>query len=163
MSTPAGTTRTGVSRAQAAVAVLRERHERVTPARRAVLDVLASTDNHLDADEIVALAEARAPGVHRATVYRALATLGDLGVVTHTHVAGSAAVYHLSVTVSDVETEVAVHGHLQCTVCGTVIDVPWKTLRPLVRTLAADLGFRLEPEHAALLGVCATCQSTGRH
>jgi Fur family ferric uptake transcriptional regulator len=145
------------------VAVLRERHERVTPARRAVLDVLAGTDHHLNADEIVALAEVRAPGVHRATVYRALATLGDLGVLTHTHVAGSAAVYHLSVPVSGVEAAVPVHGHLQCTVCGAVIDVPGTTLMPLVLTLATDLGFQLQPEHAALLGVCGDCQSDARH
>ena len=84
-------------RVKIALALLREKHERVTRARQAVIEVLDSTDEHLAAEEIVARAEASAPGVHRATVYRALATLGDLGLVTHTHVGGSATVYHLAV------------------------------------------------------------------
>ena len=42
------------------------------------------------------------PGVHRASVYRALATLGDLGLVTHTHLGGAAAVYHLTVDLPEI-------------------------------------------------------------
>ena len=80
-------------RVQAALGSLRDQHERVTKARQAVIEVLDSTDEHLAADEIVARAEATAPGVHRATVYRALSTLGELGLITHTHVGGSATVY----------------------------------------------------------------------
>ena len=76
--------------------MLRDQHERVTRARQAVIEVLDGTEEHLAADEIVARAEASAPGVHRATVYRALATLGELGLIIHTHVGGSATVYHLA-------------------------------------------------------------------
>src|SRR5688572_7476944 len=55
-------------RVRAALSVLRTQHERVTRARQAVIEVLDSTEEHLAADEIVARAEASAPGVHRATV-----------------------------------------------------------------------------------------------
>lgn len=143
-------------RARAAVGVLRGRGDRVTQARRAVLEVLDSTDEHLGADEIARRATASASGVHRATVYRALATLGDLGIITHTHVGGSATVYHLSAP-SQTSGPAGDHAHVQCTVCGEVIDVPVAALSALARRLERDLDFRLAPEHAALLGTCSGC------
>lgn len=147
-------------RVHAALSMLRARRERVTRARRAVLEVLDSTEEHLNADEIARRAAAMAPGVHRATVYRALTTLGELEMVTHTHVGGSATVYHLSLPDPQVDARTTTHAHVQCTSCGAVIDVPADALRPLVGRLERDLDFRLDPQHAALLGTCATCRGT---
>ena len=129
----------------------------MTRARQAVLETLDGTEDHLTADEIVSQAETIAPGVHRATVYRALATLGGLGLVTHTHIGGAAAVYHLALPAP----AAALHAHLQCTRCQRVIDVPVEILAPLTDALERDLGFQLEPHHAALLGLCADCRSAG--
>jgi Fur family transcriptional regulator, ferric uptake regulator len=144
-------------RVQIALALLRDRHERVTRARQAVIEVLDSTDEHLAADEIVARAEASAPGVHRATVYRALATLGDLGLVTHTHVGGAATVYHLAVPTLATQPATT-HAHLQCTNCQAVIDIPIDALDSLITRVDQEVGFMIEPHHAALLGVCADCR-----
>ena len=145
-------------RVQAALGLLRGQHERVTRARQAVIEVLDSTDEHLAADEIVARAEASAPGVHRATVYRALSTLGELGLVTHTHVGGSAAVYHLALPAPTDETASPPHAHLQCTNCLAVIDIPVDVLDSLISRVDREVGFQVEPHHAALLGLCADCR-----
>jgi Fur family transcriptional regulator, ferric uptake regulator len=145
-------------RVQAALNVLRARGERVTRVRQAVIEVLDGTVEHLDADQIVGQAAASAPGVHRASVYRALATLGDLGLVTHTHIGGSAAVYHLSIDLPETPVETQSHAHLQCSSCHRVIDIPVAVLDPLVARVERDLGFRLEPQHTALLGICADCR-----
>ena len=146
------------ARVAAALEVLRARGERVTRVRRAVIEVLDSTAEHLDADQIVSRAAASAPGVHRASVYRALATLGELGLVTHTHIGGSAAVYHLSVEVPESAAETLSHAHLQCSACHRVIDIPVAVLDPLAARVDRDIGFRLEPQHTALLGICADCR-----
>jgi Fur family ferric uptake transcriptional regulator len=146
------------ARVQAALEVLRIHGERVTRVRQAVLEVLDSTAEHLDAEEIIGLAAASAPGVHRASVYRALATLGDLGLVTHTHIGGSAAVYHLTVDLPETAAGVQSHAHLQCSSCHRVIDIPVEVLDPLAARVERDLGFRLEPQHTALLGICADCR-----
>lgn len=144
-------------RVQVALGMLRQKHERVTKARQAVIEVLDSTTEHLVADEIVVRAEGSAPGVHRATVYRALATLGDLGLVTHTHVGGSATVYHLAVPTPSTQT-IPTHAHLQCTNCQAVIDIPAEALDSLIATAEREAGFLVEPHHAALLGLCADCR-----
>jgi Fur family ferric uptake transcriptional regulator len=145
-------------RVRAAVDLLRSRGERVTRVRQAVIEVLDGTAEHLDADEIVGRAAAAAPGVHRASVYRALATLGEVGLVSHTHIGGSATVYHLTVDVPDTAVELPPHAHLQCSSCHRVIDIPVDVLDPLAARVQADLGFRLEPQHTALLGICADCR-----
>jgi Fur family ferric uptake transcriptional regulator len=145
-------------RVQAALDLLRAQHERVTRARQAVIEVLDSTDDHLTADEIVTRAEASAPGVHRATVYRALSTLGELGLVTHTHVGGSATVYHLALPAPADNAASARHAHLQCTNCQTVIDFPVDALDSLISRVDREVRFQIEPHHAALLGLCADCR-----
>jgi Fur family ferric uptake transcriptional regulator len=145
-------------RVRAALAELRARGERVTRVRGAVVEVLDGTAGHLTADEIATRAEASAPGVHRASVYRALATLGELGLVTHTHLGGAAAVYHLNVDLPEVPAEAAGHAHLQCTRCHRVIDIPVALVQPLADAVEQELGFTLEPRHTALLGVCADCR-----
>lgn len=145
------------SRLEHAVAQLRGRHERVTTARLAVLGVLDGTDEHLSAEEVVTLAAERVPSVHRATVYRALATLGELGLVAHVHLGGTTTVYHLTVPVSQAGTDQ--HVHLQCTRCGTILDAPAATMAGLEARLELDYGFRLDPGHTALLGTCGPCLS----
>jgi Fur family transcriptional regulator, ferric uptake regulator len=145
-------------RVQAALGLLRDQHERVTRARQAVIEVLDSTDDHLTAEEIVARAEASAPGVHRATVYRALSTLGELGLVTHTHVGGAATVYHLALLAPTDDAGSAPHAHLQCGNCQAVIDIPIDALDSLISRVDREVGFLIEPHHAALLGLCADCR-----
>lgn len=137
------------------VSSLRDRGERVTAARRAVIEVLDGTAEHLTADEISVRATATAPGIHRATVYRALTTLGELGLVSHTHVAGSATIYHLAAPGLDhPEPD---HAHVQCTTCNRIIDIEESALAPVSRALQADIGFRIDVHHAAFLGTCADC------
>ena len=145
-------------RVSAALATLRALGERVTPARRAVLEILDVTEQHLNAEEVAALVSQRAPGVHRATVYRALSTLSDLGVVTHIHVGGSATVYHLSTPGPHEHARADTHAHLQCTRCRAVLDIAVDNLRPLADRLSLDLDFQLEPAHTALLGICGKCR-----
>lgn len=130
---------------------LRERGERVTPARLAVVEVLAATNEHLSAEQIGERAEELRPGIHRATVYRALEALGEFGLVTHVHLGRAGTTYHLS---GDL---VPRHIHLRCSECGTVLDAAGNTLDPVRRKLQRELGFRLAPEQVALLGTCANC------
>jgi Fur family transcriptional regulator, ferric uptake regulator len=139
-----------------AVALLRQRGQRVTPVRRAVIEVLDQTTEHLAAEEIVLRVARTVPGAHRASIYRTLSSLSEIGILTHTHVAGAGAVYHLTAT--DRPGGEA-HAHLQCTRCGRLLDIPVDALRGLGRQLDRDLGFELEPEHAALMGVCADCRA----
>lgn len=139
-----------------ALDLLRDRGERVTAARRAVLQVLDDAHEHLRADDIAARVDEAEPGVHRATVYRSLQSLAELGVVAHTHVPGSATIYHLR---RAPDADHPGHAHLQCSSCQRFFDIPTDWLGPLGDRLRTELDFELEAQHAALLGTCAECRA----
>lgn len=140
----------------AALARLRERGERVTPARRTVLEVLASSDGHLSAEDVATRAETLQPGLHRATIYRTLDSLCTSGVAVHVHLGHGATTYHLL-------TEAArPHIHISCVVCGDVFDTDPDLLDGPYTRLLEDLGFHLEPAHTALLGTCARCAAADK-
>jgi len=132
-------------------ALLHRRGDRMTASRRAVLEALHGRDDHLPAEEVLAVAGALHPTVHRTTVYRALELLTGLGVVQHVHLGHGATAYHLA-------TEEG-HLHAQCRSCGDVIDLPRSVLDDAGRVIALETGFRLDPDHMALSGTCARCSA----
>lgn len=130
-------------------ALLHRRGDRMTAARRAVLEALHGREDHLPAEEVLTIALDRHPSVHRATVYRALELLTGLGVVQHVHLGHGATAYHLATAEG--------HLHAQCRDCGTVIDLPRSVLDDAGRWIRDATGFRLDPDHMALSGTCAAC------
>jgi Fur family ferric uptake transcriptional regulator len=134
-----------------ALARLRAGGQRLTPARRVVLDVLANAKGHLAAEDVVTRATALQPGLHRATIYRTLDSLCASEVVVHVHTGHGATLYHL------VDHGEAPHVHVSCDRCGGIFDAPSDLLDAASDRLQKAIGFRLEPSHTALLGTCAAC------
>jgi Fur family ferric uptake transcriptional regulator len=143
-----------LSAVPAALGKLRAEGGRVTVARIAVLNVLEAAGGHLTADDIATEVQLAQPAVHRATVYRTLDSLVEVGVVSHTHLGHGAAVYHL------VDGE---HIHSQCQSCGRIIDLDAGLLAAAARVLLADHGFVLDASHSALLGTCEDCAHARPH
>lgn len=130
---------------------LRELGQRVTPARRAVLEVVARSDTHISADEIASEVAKRAPDIHRATVFRTLERLVDLGLVAHVHLPHGATTFHVR------EPGTRMHLHVRCRGCGRVFDTDPALLDDVASELAASTGFVLAVDHTALSGECAGC------
>ncbi len=129
--------------------LVRGRNERMTSARRVVLQAIAASPGHLSADQIFAKVREVEPGVHRTSVYRNLDWLAQLGLVQHVHASHGPTTYHLAAQDP--------HVHAQCEQCGRVFDVPGEILAPASTYLEHTLGFSLNPEHTALSGQCRTC------
>lgn len=131
---------------------LRAHGHRITMPRRAVIDVLARAQEHPTVDRIAADVAERWPGMHLTTVYRTLETLAELGVVDHVHLASGTA-YHLA----DSAGGRRAHVHAQCRSCHRVVDLPDGVLDDVRRQVDRTTGFRLEPHHVALSGLCRDC------
>lgn len=140
-------------RVEEALGRLRAGGHRVTEARRAVLEVLATGEGHPSADDLCTRVHDRHPGIHRATVYRTVDRLTFLGVVTHVHIGGGATAYHLARG-----APVREHLHAICDTCGRIIDLPGDLLDPVTSWLATEARFVLAPAHVALSGTCADCR-----
>jgi Fe2+ or Zn2+ uptake regulation protein len=140
----------GVDRVDTLCRALKARGERITPARRRVLEMLVAADRHLNAEQILDGVQQTNPEIHRATVYRTLESLTRLGITEHTHLGHGPAVYHL---IDDT------HHHLVCERCGAVIEVQATLFRNLEKKVLAEHGFQMRPRHFATVGRCRVCAS----
>jgi Fe2+ or Zn2+ uptake regulation protein len=121
---------------------------RVTTARRALLGALADSDHHRTAEDLADEVRAAYPTVHRATIYRSLDAMTEMGLIEHTHLGHGPAVYHLAE---------GAHHHLVCEACGAVIEVPSALFDDLSRSISHDYGFEVTSRHFAVIGRCRAC------
>jgi Fur family ferric uptake transcriptional regulator len=134
----------------AVLALLRAGGGRATATRRATIDVILAADaEHLSAEEIVARVRRATPDVAESTIYRTLAALEELGVVTHVHLGHGPSIYHAAGPA---------HQHLVCRVCGRVTEIPAAELDDLAARLQTSYGFAIEPLHFAIQGTCRPCR-----
>jgi Fur family transcriptional regulator, ferric uptake regulator len=131
-----------------ALELLRGRGLRVTTARRAVLVALLDAHGHLRAEDLAAVVQGRHPDIHLSTVYRALETFEEVGLVTHVHLGHGPSTYHLADQL---------HHHAVCEVCGRVVELPDDVLDGVAARVRDEFGFEVDARHFALAGRCAGC------
>lgn len=132
---------------------LRRAGSRVTEPRRAVIEALvAAQGEHLTADDLAARVRRSHPDVHRATVYRTLDTLQELGVISHVHLGHGPSTFHVGERP---------HHHAVCVGCGAVVELPLDVLDGVADRLRIEAGWELEHQHFALSARCPSC-SQGR-
>lgn len=124
---------------------------RMTPQRRAVLDVLAASDDHPTAAEVLERVRRLQPGVGAATVYRALALLVAGGQALELSLGEGASARY--------DGNVARHDHLVCTGCGRAVDVAAALAPGEVRALARRTGFSISGYHLQFHGRCPACSA----
>lgn len=128
-----------------AVDQLRGHGQRLTAARRAVLEILADRPQHLTAEEVAELAAPQ--GVHRTTVYRAVEAFSRAGILVHRQEPGGPSAYHLAV---------AGHLHGYCSECGLVIALPRDVLDSAAEELK-QAGLHMDIVQTTLVGWCERC------
>ena len=130
---------------------LRERGLRWTPQRRIVLEVLAGIDGHVTGADLVDGCRAIDPATTPSTVYRTLAVLEELGLVSHSHGREGRQEFHVQPAPD--------HGHLVCASCGRSWELDPTEVAPLDVNLRAARGFRVDVAHLSIEGRCADCMA----
>ena len=124
---------------------LRTTGVKVTPQRRAIVELFAGDPTHPTAQEIFDRLSATFPGMSFATVYNTLAKLRESGLCREIAVAAGPIRF---------DPNVARHHHTVCDRCGRVRDVPARTsARPHVP------GFRVRSVEHIYRGLCEACAS----
>ena len=123
---------------------------KLTAPRRAVLDVIAVTQQSLTPAQIYTHARRRYSRLGLVTVYRTLDILVEAGVVRRIHMDDGCHGYALAQ---------ATHGHhLICSKCNQVIEFDGCDLNDLFRSVARKTGFRIEGHWLEVFGRCPKCQ-----
>ncbi|MGH2536166.1 MAG: Fur family transcriptional regulator [Candidatus Promineifilaceae bacterium] len=135
---------------QAIAARLRRAGYRVTPQRKLILDAVCGHGGHVTAEEVLAAAQAAAPNLNPATVYRALHFLTEQEILTASRSAAGRESYELAGPEP--------HHHLVCRSCGRWLEIPQSDLRHFRGQIAAGYDFEIEMRHITFFGRCARCR-----
>lgn len=118
---------------------------RMTGQRRLIAQVLESSDDHPDVEELYARASARDPRISLATVYRTVKLFGEAGILERVEFGDGRARYE------DAEREH--HDHLIDVTTGKVIEFVDPEIEALQEKIARRLGYRLTGHKLELYGV----------
>lgn len=132
------------------IARLRAAGYKITPPRLAVLEVIEQKGEHLNPNDILEQAKAIHPGLGRATVYRTLELLTQLGIVRPIYVGESGPTY--------IRAD-GNHHHLVCSGCGIVVDFDQCVADQMTQDLHTRFGFQIQSHLLEFYGLCTRCQS----
>ena len=130
-------------------ASLRRYGFKLTPQRRAVIQAITSSQDHLTPATIYQKIHPDHPNIGLVTIYRTLGTLAQLGLICELHGEG---ICH-SYTIGTPEH----HHHLVCSGCGTVVNFTSHDLSDLEQSLSEDSGFRIDGHLLEFFGLCRDC------
>ena len=138
-------------RASQILVKLKERGYKLTPQRRAVLQVIVNSRDHLTPATLYERVRQDYPNIGLVTIYRTLEILTKLGFICETHAGGSCRNYVI-------RRPSGHHHHLICSGCGAVINFTDCYLAELEQRLSKETGFEIESHLLEFLGYCRNCR-----
>lgn len=108
---------------------------------------------HPTADEVYAAVREEYPNISRATVYRNLKHLAEIGEIHEIETPGSA---------DHFDYRLYAHYHVRCMKCGKVFDVDMDYMPDLEKSIKDSRGFRFIGHDLMFRGICPACNEKGR-
>jgi Fur family ferric uptake transcriptional regulator len=140
-----------VADSTAIVGALEEAGYRLTSPRRAVAELIGDRRGHFTADDLLSESRRRRLGVTRATVFRSLDVLTELGLVERLDLPSGEHAF--------VACDTAHHHHLVCSSCGRSTEVDDNGLEAVAAAIARQSGYRVDTHRLELFGLCPGCQA----
>jgi Fur family ferric uptake transcriptional regulator len=135
--------------------LLKRKKLRVTAERLAILDEALATEGHFEADDLLVILKAKGIKTSRATIYRTLELLCELGFLRKVCFRES----HLHFQkVSDKPRS----DHLVCTNCGAQLDFHLPQLGQIQMTLCEEMGFKMTDYCFHIFGLCSKCSEVSK-
>ncbi len=134
---------------QTFIETLRSRGYRITPQREMIIEAIAHSGHHINAEEVFAQVQERTHSVNIATVYRTLELLVEQGLASRIDLGEERVIY--------ATYQHGPHIHLVCRQCGQVIDANQDMLSVLNRQLQSEYQFAADLQHISVVGLCSNC------
>jgi Fur family peroxide stress response transcriptional regulator len=124
----------------------------VTPQRVEIFRVLLESEDHPSPETLFDRAKKKMPTISLATIYKALDTLAELGVVREVSTIAETKRY---------DANLDKHHHLICTQCKTITDLYDPDLDAVVPPRRLK-GFQVRSVSVEVTGLCAKCAKAAR-
>ena len=125
---------------------------RITSQRRILINLIQNASEYLDALTLLQMARKQDPEIHRATVYRTLALLKDLGLADEL----SLIHIHGEKNLSEGKAQ-SDHCRLSCFRCGSLVEYMTAALETLKMEITRESGFEIGMVHLQIGGLCERC------
>ncbi|MDD3264763.1 MAG: Fur family transcriptional regulator [Dehalococcoidales bacterium] len=136
------------------LAELRREGYKITPQRRAIIQIMEATESHMTPLEIYSRTNSSS-GISLVTIYRTLDTLEKAGLICQFNTQSGHTSYLLRRPRSH-------HHHLVCSVCGLVVNIGECGLEEVEERVSKDTGFKIVSHTLDMSGVCPECQKNNR-
>jgi len=128
---------------------LEEQRLRITPSRLAVVAAVLDRSGHFSVDDILG----RVPQVGRATVFRTMKLLSEMGVLCRILLDDGSLRYRVSHRQDH-------HHHLVCVSCASVQELDACIDPDVLGDLARSTGYEIEGHWLEFFGRCAACRNS---
>ncbi len=133
---------------------LRESGLKITPQRRAVINILLNnTSRHLSSEEIYDLVRVDCPEIGIATVYRTMQLLDEVGVISKLNLDDGCIRYEINLNKSESHN----HHHLICKKCGGIIEVEDDLMDSVENEIQKVYKFNILDHDIKFYGICEDC------
>jgi Fe2+ or Zn2+ uptake regulation protein len=122
----------------------------LTNQRRLLLELLRSTEGHIDAKELYRRASVKDKSISQATVYRTLNLFKELGLVNEMRFGRIRCYYEVKQSPE--------HQHLVCRGCGKVIEFQSPYFKKVIEAAQQEHGFQVTKAALYLEGYCPECE-----
>jgi Fe2+ or Zn2+ uptake regulation protein len=123
---------------------------RLTGPRRVLAGLIAGRAGHFTAEDLLSDSRRHHLGLGRATIFRSLDVLAELGVVERLDLPSGEHAF--------VACEPAHHHHVICSSCGRSTGVSDHGLEQVAEAIGRETGYRVDTHRLELFGLCASCQ-----
>jgi Fur family transcriptional regulator, ferric uptake regulator len=133
--------------------LLQQRGYRLTNPRRVIVETVLAFDHAFSAEDTVRKVDSVDPSVGRATVFRTLDVLTQLGVLDRLHSPDGCHSY-----VQGMGRDAHYH-HLVCSSCGTVVPFEGCNIEDMLEELQRNTNFAISNHMLEVFGLCENCQN----
>ncbi len=142
--------RSGAQTSEDVIRALDDAGHRVTPARRAVVDLIFTRNGAFDTSDLVADARRRKLGAARATIFRTLELLNEIGAVERLDLPNGEHTY--------IRCSSGHHHHVVCTRCQRSVDLEDCGMGEIAEDIGRRTGYQIDRHRIELFGLCPSCQ-----
>ena len=131
---------------------LKKRGQRITYQREMILKIFMESEGaHFGAEEIYRILLERRSRISKATVYRTLTLLSDLGILNKIEFGDGIVRYELT------SFNGKNHNHLICKICGKIVEFSSDKFDELMKDISDETGYKIENYQIKLYGICPDC------
>ena len=127
---------------------------RITPQRMAIVDILIQDANHPTVEQVYQKVRNDFPMTSRATVYKTIGLLKDMGEISELNISNSSSHY------DGFNSEK--HPHLVCNCCNEIIDLAEDVFGQVPQEAVQQHGYILQGHYVTIYGICPKCQELSK-